>query len=83
MEFGEEDYDLPESGDEEDYDDVASMSDKWGGVDEMGLRTAVFVSFLKLETFKRGLKVLPRASMSSKASSKFMQSINKSVHKPQ
>jgi hypothetical protein len=33
-------------------DDVMTIHDNWGGTDEFALRTAVFVSFLKVETFR-------------------------------
>ncbi len=38
-------------------DVVSTLSKNWGGADEIGLRTAIFVSFMKLETFKNGIKV--------------------------
>lgn len=38
-------------------DVVSTLSKNWGGADEIGLRTAIFVSFMKLETFKNGIKI--------------------------
>ena len=43
-----------------DDDVVSTLSKNWGGQDEIGLRTAIFVSFMKLETFKNGIKVMAK-----------------------
>lgn len=51
------------------YDDTMStLSKKWGGGDEIGLRTAIFVSFMKVETFKNGLKMVHKEEVSDRDS---------------
>ena len=45
-------------------DDMNNLRDQWGGGDEMGLRTAVFLSFLKHDMFK-SLRVSKQPSQKS------------------
>jgi len=63
----------------EDDDNVSTLSKKWGGHEEIGLRTAIFVSFLKLETFKHGKKVIGKQSVSSRMSISDAQPMNEGI----
>ncbi len=63
----------------EDDDNVSTLSKKWGGQEEIGLRTAIFVSFLKLETFKHGKKVIGKQSVSSRMSISDAQPMNEGI----